>query len=82
VKADEVGNYIVSTVHIGLELKAITGFSTLFETRIFPRKQGQENKYSSKAQYYGTPDEASAGHDRICNALKAGEEPELRERIS
>lgn len=79
--ADVVRDYIVSTVYIGLELESIKGFSTLYETRIFPKVQGGENKYAPKAQYYGTSDEAKEGHEEIRKALEVGEEPELRKRI-
>lgn len=62
VALDEIGDYVVSTVFLGLDhCFSLTGSPILFETMIFP-KGGFRDLHCER---YETWNEAVAGHQRI-----------------
>jgi hypothetical protein len=64
VQQDQIGDYWVSTVFLGLNTRMFSGLPALFESMVFI------NNKSSESERYSTWDEALAGHLRICAALR------------
>ena len=72
VGLDEVGNYRVSTVFLGLDHNyGDEGPPILFETMIFP----QSGHNDLHCERYATWDEAVVGHQRVVAEVVAGRLP-------
>jgi len=73
VGSDDVGEWWVSTVFMGLDYSWVPGGRPIvFETMVFPKGSYDE----AYMQRYATWDEAEAGHRRVVEGLKAGKMPE------
>lgn len=69
VAIDRIGNVRVSTVWLGLNHNWGDGPPLIFETTVFGGTWDQwQERYSTKEQ-------ALKGHHRVCEAIRAGEEP-------
>src|SRR5258708_10813621 len=66
VQQDQIGEYWISTVFLGINSRLFRGPPVLFESMVFIG----EKPNSSSAERYSTWDEALAGHLRICAALR------------
>lgn len=76
IAADTVDDVRVSTVFLGLDHAFGDGPPLLFETMVFggPHDQWQDR--------YSTYDEAEAGHKRVLDAVREGQDPELTRKLS
>ena len=63
---DQLGDVLVSTVFLGMDLSFGSGTPILFESMVFG---GEHDEWQDR---YCTWDEAAAGHARIVAYLKAG----------
>ncbi len=72
VKQEDIGDVQISTVFLGLNNQFGNGPPLLFETMIFggPHDQWQDR--------YSTWDEAAAGHERVAQAIRNGDDPTPR----
>jgi hypothetical protein len=71
VGRDEVGEASVSTVHLGLNHQFGDGPPLIFETMIFGGEHDQA------CWRYSTEEQAKAGHERVVEALRKGEDPDV-----
>ena len=71
VGRDDIGQWHVSTVFLGVDHQFYGGPPLLFETMIFshhdPRHEADESTWR-----YTTWEEAEAGHRRVADALRTG----------
>lgn len=65
VQQDQIGEYWISTVFLGMNTRLWGGPPVLFESMVFLGE-----KSTGADQRYSTWDEAVAGHARICAALR------------
>jgi hypothetical protein len=72
VAEDTVSGYWVSTVWLGMDYSLGDGPPLIFETMVFPQKEGETNWYDEYCERYATEEEALAGHADVVAKLKAG----------
>lgn len=73
IAEDTVDGYWVSTVWLGLNHAFGEGPPLIFETMVFPQKDGEVTDWGERyADRYSTEEQALAGHSRIVEALRAG----------
>lgn len=78
VKQEQLGEYWVSTVFLGLDHSFGPGPPVLFETMVFVDKEpdeindgfGSKRKSIDGQERYCTWDEALAGHEAVCTRLR------------
>ena len=70
VKKDDVGDYFVSTVFLGLDHAFGGGEPLLFETMIFKKEDGKVNYRDVYCDRYSTWEEAEEGHKKALKFAK------------
>ena len=68
-------DYVVSTVFLGCDM-ALFGPPLLFETMIFSNDGDMYKKLHLWSRRYTTQEEAMAGHEKVAQAVRIGENPD------
>ena len=75
IGSDYVGNLWVSTTWLGLDHQYGNGPPLIFETMVFPAENGKVTDCGERfCDRYSTKEQALAGHQRVVEALRRGEE--------
>jgi hypothetical protein len=79
IKQEDVGDYWVSTVFLGIDHSWGDGPPILFETMVFRRKPGGIDLGGEWQDRCSTYAEAEAMHKLACDGVRAGKIPDTRE---
>ena len=72
VKQEDVGDYLVSTVWLGLNHNYADGPPLIFETMVFGREDAGKSGDECFCERYSTEAQAVAGHSRVVEGVRDG----------